>query len=201
MNNEQLFKLIKENITGWMVFEKLEWFRKIYEEIQPKVAVESGVFYGMSAITQGLIIKELGLDCQLYAIDAWSKEASTEGSNSEANNEWWSNLNYEEIYLSFLHSIRKFELEGIVIPIRAKSVDAINVLPKHIDCLHLDSNHSFEVVSKEIELYAPRVHGYIVADDNRWVEMRGAAEGLLNYGFTKVHQHDKDGQSFGVFKK
>lgn len=211
MTSQEIYKLVSENVTGWCLPQKVDWFYKIYSQMASVAAtgdkyphehsaIETGVFYGMSAIAQGLIIKELGLKYKLYAIDAWSKEASIEGSNSELNNEWWSKLDYDEIYKTFLRSIQHFELQDIVIPVRLKSQAAASIMPS-ASLIHLDSNHSFEVVSQEIELYAPKATNYIILDDERWREMNNAGNKLFDYGFSKEFSYDKDGQSFGVFKR
>lgn len=194
--------------NGWMLPEKCEWFEKIYFEIKNThkakiIAVETGVFYGMSCIAQGLIGKFNFLDFKIYGIDAWSKEASVEGNNSEANNKWWEELDYNDALRSFLISIQYFGLQGKVIPILGKSEDVKHYIPDQIQIFHSDGNHSFDVVSKEIEIYAPRITkgGYWIADDSKWKEMKDAPSKLVDYNFTLVHEHFKDGQSFSIYKK
>lgn len=200
----EIYNLSKSRVPqGWMVEEKCDWFFKCYSHMQPKVAVEFGVFYGLSAIAQGLIIKHLSLNCKLYAVDAWDKEASLEGSNSPENNEWWGSLNYSDAHVSFLSHVEHFGLQDIIIPVKGKSCDVAGILPDRIDLLHADGNHSYEVVSQEIELYAPKISdfGIWIADDVRWKEMGGATDKLANYGFGILHEYNENGQSFNVYQK
>lgn len=200
---EKNYPILKETVIGWMVEEKMKWFEKIYEEIKPSVCVELGVFYGLSAIAQGVLIKEFGLDCKLYAVDAWSKTASTEGSNSQENNEWWAKLDHTKAFNSFSKHIKDFGLENIVIPIVGKSQDVSHMIPDSIDILHADGNHAFEIVSKEIEIYAPQITngGYWIADDFKWKEMGGATNKLIDYGFSLIFEYNDNGQSFAIYKK
>ncbi len=206
----QIFEQVDNKIPGWLLKEKLYWFVRAYKEMAPVnnvlddfFSVEIGAFYGLSAIAQGLIIKALNFDCKLLAVDAWSKAACVEGSNSEANSEWWSKLDHSKAYHSFCDSVKTYGLEGIVFPVVGKSEDVRNEIPQQINLMHQDGNHSYEVVSREIELYAVRMAkgGYWIADDYAWPEMAGATNKLLDYGFELIHEHNKDGQSFAVYKK
>lgn len=191
---------------GWLSKAKLFEMAKAYEELhklnKPLVAVELGTFYGFSAIAQGLLIRDMGMDCKLYAIDAWSKEASMEGTQSEANKEWWANVDYDEAYNSFIRSIHSLGLEKIIVPIKGKSEDVIDRVPAQIDFWHCDSNHVPEVITKEMALYAPRVNGWICLDDFFWAEANEAYEkGIVEYGLTKVMEYNKDGISFCICKR
>jgi hypothetical protein len=191
---------------GWLSKEKFYELAKVYDELsklgKPLVAVETGTFYGFSAIAQGLLIRDTGLDCKLYAIDAWSKEASMEGTQSEANKEWWANVDYNEAYNSFMRSIYALGLEKIIVPIKGKSEDVIDRVPQVINFWHCDSNHVAEVITKEMELYAPRVDGWICLDDFFWAEANEAYEkGIDKYGLTKMMEYNKDGVSFCICKK
>jgi len=173
---EKYYPELKETISGWMLKEKMQWFEKIYSEHKPNIAVELGVWYGLSAIAQGIIIKELGLDCKLYAVDAYSKEAAIEGSNSDENTKWWESIDFNVPKNFFLDSIKKYGLEEIIVPVFFKSEDAISRIPDNIDLCHFDSNHSAEVISKEFELYVPKFSSNAIAflDDYFWKESNDA---------------------------
>jgi GR25 family glycosyltransferase involved in LPS biosynthesis/cephalosporin hydroxylase len=200
---EKYFPILKAEITGWMVEEKMRWLEKLYTDHKPKVAVELGVWYGLSAIAQGIIIRELGLDCKLYAVDAYSKESAIEGSNSDENTEWWLGLDFEEAKQSFLASIKKHGLEDIIIPIVSRSVDAVDQIP-NIDLCHFDSNHAAEVISKELELYVPKFNpgAHAVFDDYFWIESNEAyVRGARKHKLNKHVVFEIDGQGFAIYRK
>jgi len=201
---ETYFPTLKNEISGWMVKEKMQYFEKLYAAYQPKVTCELGVWMGLSAIAQGIIIRELGLDCKLYAVDAYSKEAAIEGSNSEANTEWWLGIDFEEAKQSFLASIKKYGLEDIIVPLFGKSSDMVYNIPDNIDICHFDSNHSAEVISREFHLYAPKLSGdsCVVLDDYFWVESNEAYTRLCRkFKLEKYVMFEIEGQGFAVYKK
>lgn len=201
MNTYEKVKEIVKN--GWLSKEKFDWFEKIINETMPLNIVEIGTFYGMSAISLGMVANNKMISPKVYAIDAWSADASLEGTNDKLNDDWWSALDYNVILRSFLLSIQESNLVGIVMPILGRSVDVANCIPYRIDLLHLDGNHSSEVISKELEIYANRVPigGYIVADDAKWTSALDGYEKIPSYGFQLIYEHDKDGQSFNIYKK
>lgn len=196
--SQRIFNTVNNRVHGWCVPEKIQWFENLFTYCNPKVCVELGVFFGKSAIAQGLLIKELGLDCKLYAVDAWAKEPCLEGSNSQANSDWWATQDFEAIYQSFVNSVNDLRLQDIVIPIRSKSTEWKDI--PEIDILHQDSNHSKEVILEELKVYAPKVSKYWIADDARWAEALEGYAKVPDYGFELIHEHFKDGQSFNVYK-
>ncbi len=206
---ERIYSQVKSSVVGWLLYEKLEWFERIYGEmllssrVQHPRACELGVFYGMSAIAQGLLIKEIGLNCKLYAVDAWNAAACSEGSNSQANTDWWNKQDFEGMYLSFLKSIKDFGLEDIVIPIRGRSIDVFDKIPSNIDLMHQDSNHASEIILQELSYYAPNMRkgGTWICDDSKWVEAQAGYAQMPNFDFELIHEHDKDGQSFSIYHK
>lgn len=201
---EKYYSIIKADISGWMLKEKMEWFEKIYSEQNPKIAVELGVWYGLSAIAQGIIIKELGLDCKLYAVDAYSKEAAIEGSNSDENTKWWEGIDFDVPKNFLLDSIKKYGLEEIIVPVFFKSEDAVKLIPNEIDLIHFDSNHSAEVISKEFELYVPKFSGNAIAflDDYFWKESNDAYISCCDkYKLVNIVSIEVDGQGFAIYKK
>jgi hypothetical protein len=54
-----------------------------------------------------------------------------------------------------------------VIFVRKFSEEAVNFVPDEIDFLYIDGNHRYKYVSKELELYYPKVKkgGVIIGDD------------------------------------
>ena len=188
---------------GWLTLAKTEALFAIYLTNKPEVAVESGVFWGMSAIAQGLIVRHLNLNTKIYAIDAWDNSICTEGTNSTANNDWWMTQDLDLAHASFLSFIALFELEDIVIPMKGKSVDVADKIPAQIDFFHQDSSHNAETITAEFETYTNRLQdgGIWMCDDFDWVEANAAYQNIYNYGFTMIDTVSADGQTCAIFEK
>lgn len=203
--SEEVYHQAKSAVVhGWMMPEKCKWFEQIYDaqrNLQPIVAVEIGVFYGMSAIAQGLLAQRLGVNCVLFAIDAWTAEASLEGTNSKDNDEWWKQQNYDDAFNTFKSAINILGLNNCIIPVKSKSEDAASRF-EQIHILHIDGNHSEEKSTLDVELYLPKVvnGGYIILDDTNWQTVKRAAE-MLAEQCAVIKQVEKDGQAFTVYVK
>jgi len=203
MHTKKLYPIVKETVRdGWLSEEKMEWFEKIITDY-PKEninAVEIGVFYGFSACATACLFKELDKYAMLHAIDPWTAAACVEGENAEGNNTWWSSLDLELAYNSFLKFIKVLDVEKYVHVIRMKGEDALNEVTQPIDLLHIDGNHSTEKCVMDCELWFPKmvVGGYIVADDIGWGTVQPARDWLRER--CEVIYEQLEGQTFGVYK-
>jgi len=77
----------------------------------------------------------------------------------------------DEMYNDVSNIIKNNNLQGTVKLIRDKSEDVYTLFePESVDVLHIDGNHDYEYVSKDITLYLPLVKpsGYIIMDDVKW---------------------------------
>lgn len=207
MYTEEVYQLVTSQMQrGWLLKEKLEWMEAACLSLKGQsdiVAVEIGVFYGMSAIAQGLLMQKHGLDAKLYAIDAFSPDAAMKGENSAANNEWWAALDYREMYNSFIASITHFGLQDIIIPCVGDSIEMASEIPNGVSLLHQDGNHSKSVVSLEIETYVPKMknNSWWIADDFKWVEMGMATDNLTKHGYSRHYSYNHEGRSFAVYTR
>ncbi len=68
--NEIYKDVVAQVKNGWLSEDKFNYFKFIYQELKRErpfefdsfIAVESGVFYGMSAIAQGVLINALVIE-------------------------------------------------------------------------------------------------------------------------------------------
>lgn len=201
------YLLVKSVVKhGWLSEEKYQWFEKAYQTLKERtpegdeiVAVELGVFYGMSAIAQGIICRNLKAPVLLYGVDAWEKDASLEGKNDAENDKWWSEVDYDAALASFEHAIKVFRLEDNVFPIKSKSEDAIHGFEDGtIDLLHIDGNHSEEKSCLDVDLWLPKVKsgGIIFFDDLNWHTTTKAAYKVRLQSSAILFEGD-----FGVYVK
>lgn len=193
---------------GWCTEDKMRHLYGLvikHHEDNPNitpVSVELGVFAGRSALPMAIAHKEINKG-YLVAIDAWTVEATQEGSNSKENDEWWASLsNIEQMFDYFHKSIEALEVGGRVSVIKEKAEDvAPRVSDGSITLLHIDGNHSEEKSCQDVELWLPKVvgGGYIVLDDTGWATVKKA------YNMLKAVcdiEFEKEGEnSYTVFKK
>jgi hypothetical protein len=112
-----------ESIEGWCTREKaIKMMEFIHENAG--VAVELGVWGGRSLLP-------IAMKCKgsVFGIDAWNKEASLEGKNDVANDEWWSNIDYNKIYTSTHNLMTKYNCNNVKL-LRMKSSEAVKLFEK-----------------------------------------------------------------------
>ncbi len=185
------------SMHGWCTVEKANKLYELIKESKPSLVVELGVFGGRSLVPMALAAKENGKGIVL-GIDSWSKQASLEGANDAANDDWWSKVDYEKIYNNCIHQIESRKLENCGL-IRMKSLQiGLAFCDNSIDVLHQDSNHSELITTREVELYMPKLKqgGYWISDDTDWSTVKKSVEMILQY-CDEVF----DGGTFKIFRK
>jgi predicted O-methyltransferase YrrM len=185
-------------MDGWCSPEKAREMMLLIEKHKPNIIVEIGVFGGRSIVAAGDACRQLGAG-HVYGIDPWSSQSSVENVDEQANIEWWSKLDYEEIYLRCMKNIQVLELDRFVTILRTNS-DRASVLfgNQTIDLLHIDGNHSEPVSSRDVLLYVPLVResGFVLFDDMDWRSTQNAVRILRE----TCDQVDSIGNC-GLFKK
>ena len=182
-----------DSIHGWCTHEKAIRMMEFIPE-NASLAVELGVWGGKSLLP--IAIKCKG---DVYGIDAWDVDASLEGKNDAANDQWWSKINYNDMYSYTNNLMIKHNCQNVTL-LRMKSRDAINLFEdSSIDFLHQDSNHSEEVSCEEVELYHSKVKpgGIWCFDDTDWATTKKAQHMLCSKGFEEVW----DSGSWKIYRK
>lgn len=160
---------VVKGMIGWCEPEKACAMYELIEQQRPALLIEIGVFGGRSLIPQAMALKANGKGI-IYGIDPWCVEASLEGTNDPANDQWWkNNVNYDDMYQKCLHAVQMYEVGRHTAIMRCRSETAA-VRFNNIDILHLDGNHSEEVSCRDVELWLPRVRlgGFLWFDDSDW---------------------------------
>ena len=136
-----------------------------------------------------LASKKINPSSKVIGIDAWEAQASLEGKNDKANDDWWSNINYTEMQMYTHLLMAQNGVDSIVELWKCKSRDCVAKFEDNsIDILHQDSNHSEEISCEEVELYCNKVkpNGYWVFDDTDWATTKKAQLSLLSKGYKIV---------------
>ncbi|MFA9220244.1 MAG: class I SAM-dependent methyltransferase [Sediminibacterium sp.] len=197
------FDAIVKPMEGWCTPEKAQRLFNLVIESDSKISVELGVFGGRSLVPIGLGHKKKGSGF-VIGIDAWNNKVCIEGTNDQANNDWWLSLDMKIIYASCQRHIELNELEGFCDTLRIRSTDVAILFPNEsIDLLHQDSNHNAETIIAELKLWIPKVKigGYWIADDTDWKEAKDGYSHLSDFGLELLETYTTEKGQWQVWKK
>lgn len=197
------FELIKEIIpNGWCSKEKAEHLYNLVKDYKPSLSIEIGSFSGRSLIPIALG-HEYNKHGIVLGIDTWSKQASVEGTNDKANDDWWALLNYNLIYNECNNAIDKFGLNEYCGTVRLKSLIFGELISSPINFIHQDGNHSEEITCAEVKLFAPKITsgGIWVSDDTRWPTVQASLLMIVDYGFELIGEFPNGDNFYKVFRK
>lgn len=168
-------------IHGWCTPEKALNLAQIITNNNCKLCVELGVFGGRSLLPIALAA---GPGSTIFGVDAWSSSASLEGTNDSANDEWWSKINYDDMYSYTAKLMQSNNVSVTLLRNRSNEVNG-TFADESIDFLHQDSNHSHEISCEEVELYYNKVKhgGFWAFDDTNWDTTKQAQANLLTKGY------------------
>lgn len=173
-----------KHIEGWCSVEKANAMFDLILQENPKVCVEIGVWGGSSIFPTALALKLLGNGGVVFAIDPWNTEECIKHyEKGDPNFEWWSKVNIQKIYDSYMNMLKRLELTSQCITCRDTSETAYAKIPSNIDILHIDGNHSEEASFYDIVTYYPKVKsgGYIWFDDKNWLTTKKAIDYLYQH--------------------
>jgi len=192
------------SMEGWCSPDKAKRMARLVVETEGKTCVELGVFGGRSLAAMALAQHHVLGAGTVDGVDPYTAAAALEGTNGQANDEWWAKLDYETILAGAKSALDRLQLTSVARLIRARSQDVVaNYADGSIDVLHVDSNHSMEVSCAEVEAWHAKVRpgGYWIADDTGWATMQHAMQLLQDkYGYTLVEDHSDAGSSWRVFR-
>lgn len=187
---EMIIEQTLPNLPGWCVPEKGKRMSQLARGA--KLCVELGVFGGRGLVAFALTLSDQGFG-RADGIDPFTVEASLEGSNDEANDEWWSRLDYSAIEQAARDALQSLLLSPKYAQIiRLRSREAVGLYENEsVDVIHQDSNHSEEVSSEEVALWVPKIApgGYWIFDDANWPSTKRAQRELESLGFTEIEDH------------
>lgn len=178
-------------LHGWTTPEKGTRLAELVAETKADVTVEIGVFGGRGTIAMA-IAHQLMRKGHVAAIDPWEAQASLDGENAAANDEWWSKVDYELVYEQFLTALLRNGVARYCRVMRERSDTAVRLFADgSVSVLHQDGNHSEAVTAAEVTLWAPKLAtgGYWVADDADWGTTQRALTMLEEMGFARLEDH------------
>jgi tRNA G46 methylase TrmB len=145
-----------------------------------KNIVEIGVYNGcflLPIASMNNNIQSYGIDPYNYYLqsDIEDKSLYKVASNLTTNNDFLQN-----VYDRLLNNIKKFDLNVKIM--RDKAENVVNYFEDNsIDILHIDGNHDYEYVLKDLNLYNTKIiqNGIIIVDDINWKSVKEALDYFL----------------------
>lgn len=205
MKNETLDYLRKINGGDWSTDEKknklYDLVIKASEEFKDTtpLSVEIGVFGGVSLFCMATAHKDLKKGFAI-GIDSWDNVTPLEGTNHPDNNKWWGTLDIKSVFNAFVKDTTRKDWSDFVKYLKGRSDSfAGEFADESITVFHQDGNHNVECITRELELWSPKVKtgGYWVADDTNWVEAADGYAKLPSFGFELV----QDFTTWQIWKK
>ena len=114
--------------------------------LRPKVLVELGTHYGTSLYSFAQACKDLGISCELNAIDSWQGDLNT-GSYRESVYDFVFDI-VDTYYSSQSIRLHKMLFEDAL----------INFEDSSVDILHIDGLHTYEAVAQDYENWLPKLN-------------------------------------------
>jgi cephalosporin hydroxylase len=180
------FELLPFDSQGWNSDHNI--FREIILNMKtpPKVIIEVGTWKGGSALSMGIVLKELGLDAKIYCVDTWlgAQEFWTTHKETPERNLMLKN-GYPQIYYQFLSNVVHRNMQDIIIPVPSTSATAAKIF-KHMgikaDLVYIDGSHEYEDVVNDIKYYSELLNpgGVMFGDDfGAWADVSRAVEDTI----------------------
>lgn len=189
---------------GWCPQDKAEYLCQLVQEHRPKIILEIGVYAGKSLFPMAITAQRS--DCRVIGIEPFALAPTQEGINPKSNDEWWGNVDYENLEQRVKNSLERWKLNDTVEIIKKTSKEALPDMPHDIDIIHQDSNHAEAVSFWETKHYAPLLAkgGFYVLDDLDWnVDGKLTNEksiALLDKLFKRVHWVGEGPDQWGVWQ-
>lgn len=162
---------VRKAIDGWTFEDKSRYMFDIVLESKPIVAVEVGVWRGLSIAS--FCAASLITGTKVWAIDPWSEQAIAENGYNHSLSE--RQVQLDAIADQFKRDFKVLGLDANMSVLRKTSWDAsFDFKDDSIDILHLDGAHTEWDSSRDLIAWTPKIKtgGLFIMDDANWETMQ-----------------------------
>jgi predicted O-methyltransferase YrrM len=178
-----LMTALMPKLEGWCTVRKACLLAGLVIDLDARVVGEIGVYGGRSLIPMALAMRGKPR-AAAYGIEPWSNSVAVQTPTHEANDEWWSKLDFHAIKKGFVSAMLELDCLGTVKIVEMTSDQAYgafsDVSSRPFDLLHIDGSHSTEQALADVRRWTPLVRsgGVVVLDDILWDSVRPARDFL-----------------------
>jgi hypothetical protein len=158
------------DLQGWNSYNNV--FADVIAEVRPRRMIEVGVWKGTATIHMARTAMQLGLDCELIAIDTWlgSPEHFLGKDRENAYESLRVKNGFPQIYHTFISNVIRAGLVDRIVPLPLASESAAVVLAAldlKADLIHVDAAHEYEPVLRDYRQYWDLLsdRGVLIGDD------------------------------------
>ena len=184
-------KLRPPRLTGWSKVADSAYF-KLISLANATVAVEVGVWRGLSASLLAKSMRDCGKGGVLFAVDTWLGAIEfwnlrfSHGKPDPARDMELIN-GYPSVFYTFLSNMVHENVSKFVVPLPMTSAMGASLLARarvKIDLIHLDAAHEYGDIKQDIELWLPLLArcGVLLGDDyiKNWPGVKRAVNELAH---------------------
>jgi len=139
-----------ERISGWGSEKTV--FRRLMEEVRPRIVIELGSFLGASATHMGGIAKELGLKTEIFCFDDWRGwPGFRSGPFADLKQQNGNNM----LLNQFLQNVIARNMSDRILPMPFGTVSSLAVFCKwgiYADLIEVDASHDFHSAWADINI-------------------------------------------------
>lgn len=167
------------------------YLSRAIDDLKPRVAVEIGVWKGLSVLAMAERMRDMGVDGVVIAIDTFL------GSSEHwLQRKWFERLPFRNghpaLFETFVANVFERGLQDYVLPLPMDAANAAMIfeaLKINVDLIHLDAAHDFTSVSADLARWWPllREGGVLLGDDyfpngQHWPGVRDAFRTFFQSG-------------------
>jgi len=184
----------------------MAWMIRRY---QLRTTLDIGVYMGRSLFPQAIAHRRC-TGGVAYGVDPWAAAAAEQRDMPEYKElleRFVRETDFEAVYGEVERLRNKWSLEKHCVLIRETSEAAAQYFAERdieFDLIHIDGNHDTKMVSRDVELYVPRLRegGFLFMDDVTWPSVRPAYERVcasLQHVYERVKR--SRGDDYAVFRR
>jgi hypothetical protein len=147
---EEAALLEPEHIKGWG--SETTVFRRLIEEVRPRVIFELGSFLGASATHMGAIARDLNLETNIFCVDDFRGWPGFRKGDLESIKQKHGNV---MLMSQFMQNVAHRNLTETILPVPFGTVSALSAFCKwgiYADLIEVDASHDFHSAWADINM-------------------------------------------------
>lgn len=174
------FVPLKADFQGWNSNDPV--FKKVIDEVNPRVIVEVGSWKGMSAIEMSKHTK-----AKIYCIDTWLGAEEFYTMPPSPERDLLKKHGYPQVYYQFLSNIIHAGCVEQIEPMPMTSRMGAKLCPM-ADVIYIDASHEYQDVKEDLASYWQKLNtgGIMFGDDYGNTTFPGVKQAVDEFGNAQI---------------